>query len=161
MGNRNKFIIIGLVVTLSLLICGSIVISKRCANPSSPINSSGGGIGSGNFVLHVLNSSKTLPSVDIKIYIDDKLEIDDRFVNSTDSLVSSIVPHKTYSFQLEKGVHTIKAVSAEGNAFLEERFKITGEHGGLLGFEYWSGEGEETLQNHFEFVFQNGFIYFE
>lgn len=112
-----------------------------------------------NFVLHVLNTSE-LDSIDIKIYIDGDLEIEADLVNA-DATMLSIPLHKTYAFHLDKGRHTIKAVSVAGNAVLEEGFTVIDKHWAILGYEYWSGVGPETPPEHFQFVFQDEPIYFQ
>lgn len=113
-----------------------------------------------NFVLHVLNSSEERNSVDIQVFIDDILFLSDNFSSINEGIIS-IIPHKTYQFQLEEGRHTIKAVSQTGEATFKATFDMVDKHWAIIGYEYWSGTGRETSTKEFEFVIQDKPIYFQ
>lgn len=164
MKRKQTYVLIGLVS--SVLLIGVIAVlvlasSQKDSDSSvaSPTYTEPRQDSDVNFVLHVLSSSK-VDSIDIKVYIDGRLEIDDNFESEGSSLIS-IIPHKTFRFQLERGTHVIKAVSNAGEATLEEPFEIVDEHWAIVGYEYWSGTGSETPPKQFEFVFQDDPIRFQ
>ena len=89
----------------------------------------------GNFVLYVSSQSFAINPVDIKIYIDDKVAVDDIF-----DVTGNRTPQhnwQKYQFQLESGSHTIKAVSETGDAVLEEEFDIVDKHWVVVDYWYY------------------------
>jgi hypothetical protein len=111
------------------------------------------------FELIVLNTSATMQSVDIKVYIDGELVVEDVFINGSDM---GIAYHKRYPLQLAEGAHTIEAISEIGEALLEAQFQVTQEHWAMLGYEFSPGYGYPvTPPKHFGFAFQNEPIMFE
>jgi hypothetical protein len=159
---RRSFIV---VAVINVVVAGLLSVSCRPtqeAVPTTvPILKPTEGVEPPNFILHVLNVSQKRESIDIVIYIDGDLEISDTFDSGGSDLIISIPPRKTYRFRLTEGVHTIKAVSAIGEASLEEQFEISDTHWAILGYEYFSGFGSETPPKHFQFFITDEPIYFQ
>ncbi len=72
-----------------------------------------------------------------------------------------IPPHITIALQLDKGTHTIKAISIEGEAIFKRQFEVIDKHWAVLGYEYWPGIGEETPPKHFGFMIQTDLLIFQ
>ena len=70
--------------------------------------------GEDNFTLYISDQSYELSPVGIKVYIDDKLVINEDFA------VGNQHNWKKFSFKLSNGKHTLKAVTAEGIIIEEE-----------------------------------------
>ena len=75
-----------------------------------------------NFMLIVSNMCSTSFPVDIKIYIDGELSVDDIFNTGIQNT------WKPFYFDLANGSHTIQAQSSKGTASLIQEFKIRNEH---------------------------------
>ena len=99
-----------------------------------------------------------LIALGINDWYEDRIDAD--FENESTGIIS-ITPHITLYLQLEKGIHTIKAISTAGEAIFEQEFEIVDKHWAILGYEYWWGIGEETPPKHFEFIIRTDPIYFE
>ncbi len=93
------------------------------------------------FILYVSDQSYELSPVDIKVYIDDKLVIDDNFE------VGNQHNWESFDFKLKQGKHTIKAVTAEGIVF-EDEFTVLGKRWAVLN--YW----KDSTVNKFTFDIQ-------
>ena len=90
-----------------------------------------------NLTLIVSNMSSTSSSVDIKIYIDGELEIDDTFVTGIQNA------WKPFHFKLARGKHSIKAKSVKGMATIEQEFKIKKDH--WASMEYHKDAESDTV----------------
>lgn len=162
---KKKYILIGILLIIMLLVIGIISLryttNEENISPPSIIRFSEGleQNENANFILHVLNTGEISP-IDIKIYVDDDLKLDADFENKNTGIIS-IPPHRTLYLQLDKGIHTIKAISTIGEAILEQEFEIVDKHWAILGYEYWWGIGEEPPPKHFEFTIRTDPIYFE
>ena len=85
-----------------------------------------------NFILYVSDQSFDISPVDMKIYVDGQLIIDDDFE------VGNQHNWKKYEYKLGIGKHTIKAVSQKGDAVLEEDFFVLNKRWAVL--DYWSSQ---------------------
>jgi hypothetical protein len=143
----KTFLSTGLVVVLLASACQAS--SRPSPQAPTPANV--------NLTLHILNSSRDIESIDIQVYIDDQLEVDDTFSNQSE--LPSIAAHKTFQFRLGKGRHTLKAMSVTGAARLEQEFEISDRHWASLRYE--SGLGSRLSPGQFEFSIQDTRIYFQ
>ncbi len=89
-----------------------------------------------NLTLIVSNMSSTSSSVDMKIYIDGELEVDDTFNTGVQNA------WKPFHFKLAKGKHSIKAKSVKGMATLEQEFKIKKDHWASMEYHKDAGSDE-------------------
>ena len=103
-----------------------------------------------NFILHVSDQSFDISPVDIKIYIDGQLMIDEKFA------VGNQHNWKKFEYKLSKDKHTLKAVSEKGDAVLEEQFIVVNNRWAVLG--YWSSE---TTPKKFTFNIQSTPVLFQ
>ena len=115
----------------------------------------------GNFILYISDQSFAISPVDIKIYIDGKLAIDDNF-----DVTGNRVPQhnwKQFKFQLGNGDHTIKAISKKGDAVIEKEFKTVDKHWAVIDYWYYpeSRGGATPTPKHFSFNIQDKPIGFE
>jgi len=110
----------------------------------------------GNFVLYVSDQSFNITPVDIKVYIDGRLAVDDEFDVG--------IQHSWYpfSFQLANGTHMIKAVSVKGEATLERAFNVTGRNWAVVQYWYYPemAGGTGPTPRHFSFDIQDTQILF-
>ena len=82
----------------------------------------------GNFVLYVSNQNPAIRLVDIKVYIDGKVAVDQEFsVGNQDAWIP-------FSFNLSQGSHEIKAESVKGESDLKEKFKTTGKNWAVVEY---------------------------
>ncbi len=90
----------------------------------------------GNFVLYVSNQSFELPRVDVRIEIDGRAAVDDRFdVGNQHNWVE-------FRFRLQKGRHTIRAMSTTGEAEGSWQFTVTGQHWAVMDYWYYPGDSK-------------------
>jgi hypothetical protein len=82
-----------------------------------------------NFVLYVSNQSFANDPVDIKIYIDGELIVDQDFY------VENQHNWKMFQLTLSKGKHKLKVTSDKGKAGLKKKFEVTGMHWAVV--DYW------------------------
>jgi diguanylate cyclase (GGDEF)-like protein len=87
------------------------------------------------FTLLVSNMNSTSSPVDIKIYIDGELEIDETFYTGIQNA------WKPFHFKLASGKHSIKAKSVKGMATVEQEFKIKKDH--WASMEYYKDAGSD------------------
>ena len=106
-----------------------------------------------NFVLYVSNQSFALTPVDITITIDGKKVISSSFdVGNQHTWIA-------HGFELTPGTHKLEAVSAKGEAKIEEEFEIKDDkHWGVLSYWYYP---DQDGKKHFTFQIQNEQVYFE
>jgi len=78
--------------------------------------------GNNNFTLIVSNMSNNNSPIDIKIYIDEELAIDDTFTTGMQNA------WKPFHFKLAGGKHSIKAKSIKGKTTLKQEFKLKRDH---------------------------------
>jgi serpin B len=114
---------------------------------------------SGNFTLHVSNQSFAIDPVDIKVYVDGKLAIDQKFEVGTGKRRQH--NWQTFQFQLSDGRHRLRVESKKGQASLEEQFEVKGKRWVVL--DYWFGgrEDSQAAQKKFTFHVSDEPIYFE
>jgi hypothetical protein len=91
----------------------------------------------GNFTLYVSNQSFDRAQVDIAVFIDDRLAVDDDFaVENQHNWIE-------FKYELADGSHAIRVESIKGDAVLEKRFEVAGKRWAVI--DYWccdSGQGE-------------------
>ncbi len=88
-----------------------------------------------NFTLIVSNMSSISSPVDIQIYIDGELAIEDAFTTGVQNA------WKPFHFKLAKGKHSIKAKSLNGRATIEQEFKMTRDHWASIEYHKDKGAG--------------------
>jgi hypothetical protein len=104
----------------------------------------------GNFTLHVSNQSFAIDPVDIKIYIDNKLAVNQEFTVETQHNWLS------FKFKLEPGKHYIKAVSQTGEAVMEKEFEVKDKHWVVIDYWYYPKEQyREETKKHFSWMMQD------
>jgi hypothetical protein len=88
----------------------------------------------GNFVLYVSNQSFDLPRVDIRIEIDGRVAVDEKFdVEGQHNWLE-------FRFDLPRGRHTLKAVSTVGDAERSWSFNVKGKHWAVVDYWYYPGD---------------------
>jgi len=91
-----------------------------------------------NFTLFATKTLK-FKQLQVKIYIDDKIVIDEDFaINKQDKdslLYGSIVPHYTYETILSKGMHKIKVTNEENVPVFEDQFELKDQLWAEIGYE--------------------------
>jgi hypothetical protein len=139
-------IIIGIVIVTSL-----IIILNQSRNEESTSSVSGPTEliqdENGNFALHVSSQSFAIDPVDIKIYIDDKIAVNQDFYVGTQHTYVS------YRFSLSNGQHNIKIESKKGDATFEENFDIIDKHSGVVEYWYYPETYYDPTPKHFTFRF--------
>jgi hypothetical protein len=103
----------------------------------------------GNFVLRVSNQSFAIDPVDIKIYIDGKLAIDQEFDVGTG--VRRQHNWLMFQFQLPEGIHKFRAESIRGQASVEEQFEVKGKRWAVLDYWFYPDTHDEPVAKHFSF----------
>ncbi len=96
-----------------------------------------------DFILYVSDQSFDLSPVEIKVYIDDKLVINEDFE------VGNQHNWNEFRFKLSPGSHTIKAVTAEG-IILEKDFTIVARTYGVLNYWNASSVNKFTFDLHYD-----------
>jgi hypothetical protein len=87
----------------------------------------------GSFVLYVSNQSFGVSPVDIRVFIDGKLAIDEAFD------VGQQHNWKSFRYNLGKGKHRLAAESVKGAAKFERDLEIEGGNWSVL--DYWDSPG--------------------
>jgi len=105
------------------------------------------------FTLYVINASRSMTQLDLKLFIDGKLEHIDQLSNKGIPLLS-IPPHKIYTFNLPAGNHVIMLTSNSGNFSHKYPINLEKPLWGLFGYEYWSGNKHEMPPHYVEFYLQ-------
>jgi len=93
--------------------------------------------GNNNFTLIVSNLSNNNSPIDMKIYIDGELVIDDTFTTGMQNA------WKPFHFKLAGGKHSIKAKSMKGKITLEQEFKIKRDH--WASIEYHKDDESDSV----------------
>ncbi len=112
------------------------------------------------FTLHMINASHNIPQLDLQLFIDGELKEVLQLSNQGSSLLF-IPPHKTFTFDLAPGSHTLTFRSQKGAFERNYPLKIQGPLWGLFGYEYWSGEASEMPIHYIEFYLQEDPIRFQ
>ncbi len=87
----------------------------------------------GNFVLYVNNKWSEADSVDINIYINDKVAVSDYFYEDKEP--------RTYKFDLKPGKYDIKVKSSQAEIAFSWEMKMKQKRWGYV--EYWGNKGPE------------------
>jgi len=103
----------------------------------------------GNFVLTVSNQSFAIDPVDIKIYIDGKLALDQEFDVGTG--IRRQHNWQMFQFQLPDGIHKFRAESIRGQVSLEKQFEIKGKRWAVLDYWFYPDTHDEPIAKHFSF----------
>ncbi len=74
----------------------------------------------GNLEFHLI----TEDSVDIKVFIDGKLAINEEFIQKQKNPDLGIVPHKIFQFKLKPGKHLVTAQAHQGQQTFTGEFKL-------------------------------------
>jgi hypothetical protein len=83
----------------------------------------------GNFTLYVSNQSFERDNVDIAVVIDGRPAVDGEFaVGNQHNWIE-------FRFALDDGEHALRVDSLDGDAILEERFKVKGKRWAVV--DYW------------------------
>ncbi len=90
-----------------------------------------------NLTLIVSNLSSTNYPIDMKIYIDQALAINDTFNTGMQNA------WKPFHFKLARGKHTIMATSVKGKTTLEQEFKIIRDH--WVSIEYYEDDKSGSI----------------
>ena len=112
----------------------------------------------GNFILYVSNQSFAINPIDIKIYIDDMIAVNEEFD------VGIQHTWKPFQFNLPTGTHKIKIESVIGNSILEKNFDIIdNKHWALAQYWYYpeNSGGADLAPKHFSFDIKNELYYFK
>jgi len=138
-------------IFLAVIVLFLLVLAGYCTDAQNP-----------NFTLYVSNQSMDIKQVDVKVYLDGKLVIDEIF----DVKGQKVAQHnqKAFYFQLSDGEHTIKAESKKGKAKLEENFVIKEKNWAVVNFWHNSKQEREGLEfgkRHFTFMIQDKPIGFD
>lgn len=75
----------------------------------------------GNLELHVVTDE----NVDIKVFIDNKLAVSERFNKQKEEDNIGIAPHKVFKFNLSSGKHTLQAEANQGKQSFVGEFEIS------------------------------------
>jgi len=89
----------------------------------------------GNFILYVSNQSSAVNPVDIRIFIDGKVAVNELF-----DVTGKRTPQhnwKKFQFSLSKGTHELRISSKQGKATLEKDFEINNEHWAVVDYWYY------------------------
>ncbi len=88
----------------------------------------------GNFILYVANQSFAVNPVDIKVYINGQVAIDQDF-----DIGKEFPQHNWIKFQysLPKGTYQLKVESIKGKATLETKFEIIAKHWAVIDYWYY------------------------
>jgi hypothetical protein len=137
----KKELVIGLVLVSLILVIGISGCPDKSLSNSSPEKESNYPAkkpGLENLTLVIGSGSGTEP-VDIRVYLNDQLVVDDNFVSEKRTyeqggniVMTQPVYPKSYPLRVERGVYTIKAISEKRNTTLEEQIEITQEHWAYL-----------------------------
>ncbi|MCK9555939.1 hypothetical protein M0R36_09035 [bacterium] len=88
-----------------------------------------------NFILYISNQSFDVNPVDIKIYIDGKLVVNQDF-----DVTGNRVPQhnwQKFEFNLSIGSHRLFVSSKKGDATLEKEFEISKKHWAVVDYWYY------------------------
>lgn len=128
---------------------------KRPAATTS--NNSPGASGSGALILYVSNQSFAINPVEIKVFIDGRKVIDDKFK------IRYQRNWRKYQFELARGTHRLRIESANGDATWEEPFDITRRQWGVIN--YWcqpkDAESAATAVRKINFELKSEPFYFD
>jgi hypothetical protein len=118
------------VLMASVAACGSDGEPATVAEGPPPLEQAG----NGNFTLYVSNQSFERGDVDIAVFIDGRLAVDDDFeVGDQHNWIE-------FTFELGNGPHTLRAESLKGDALLEKRFEVAGKRWAVV--DYWCCDSE-------------------
>lgn len=144
-----------------MLILGLLGACRKETASATSLDAGGAGISDANFVLFVLNASRSSRNVGIRVYIDGKLEIDEVFSSEQEEPNSSIARHKAFYFRLPSGTHILKASLASGEGGLEERIEFNGKRWALLMYGDESAPPSQPPPHPFKLIIRDTPIYFE
>jgi hypothetical protein len=107
-----------------------------------------------NLVVLVSNESAEKGSIDLQLFIDGVLKVED-------SLEYKLNHRLEFTFRLTPGNHTLKIASKKGGAQLEKEINISEKHWVAMSYFFSSGQKRGTVVDPvFTFRFENEPIYF-
>ena len=109
----------------------------------------------GNFTLYVSNQSFAIDPVDVKIFIDNQIVVDQDFY------VESQHSWQVFQLSLVPGKHTLRAKSRKGKARLEKTFDVKGRHWAVVDFFYYPRTHYSPTPKKFTFDISNKPIGFQ
>lgn len=114
-----------------------------------------------NFILYISNQSFAVNPVDIMVFIDGSIVVDQEF----DVAGRKMAQHswERFQFSLPPGKHTIRAVSSKGETQLEQDFDIVNDHWAVINYWYYpevTGGAGPTPRS-FEFTIKDEPILFK
>ena len=127
---------------------GKAAVSKT-AEPSLPQDKTG------NFILYVSNQSFAINPVDIKVYIDDQVAVEQEFG------VGNQHNWQAFQYSLPNGTHQLRVQSQKGQAKLQKEFEVKGKHWAVLGYWFYPDTHYEPTPKKFTFGVSDKPVYFE
>lgn len=94
-----------------------------------------------NFILYISNQSLDIKKVDVKVYLDGNLVVDQVFDVGGRGFPGH--NYKAFYFNLSKGPHIIRAETKKGKATIEQNFVIGDKN--WAGLDYWYDAKSEKL----------------
>lgn len=110
----------------------------------------------GNFILNVSNQSFAINPVDIKVYIDDKVAVDQDFD------VGKMFPQhnwQIFQYSLPEGRHQLCVESRKGQAKLQKEFEVKGKHWAVLNYWFYPETHYEPMPKQFSFGLSDKPVY--
>ena len=107
----------------------------------------------GDFGLYVSNQSYAIGAVDIAIYLDDKLAVNQEF------FVKSQHNWIRFKYDLGNGVHTIRAVSRSNQLEFKKSFELPATPWCVVNF--WTGQSNDKFFSIDFFTFEPSFAFRE
>lgn len=111
----------------------------------------------GNVHLYVSDQSFAISPVDIKVFIDGDLVVNEKFE------VGSQHSWQTFMLKLSPGRHKVFAESSNGHAKLEQTFEVNDKSWAALAYSFYPKPegGVEPRPGHFSFVVNEEPMYFQ
>jgi len=98
------------------------------------------------FTLYVSNQCPTVSPVDIRVWIDEEIVVDEQFE------VGNQHVWKKFELRLPEGEHTLRAGSTSGEADFEKTFEVVGDLWATVGYWYYSEEHYNPTPRQFSFA---------
>jgi hypothetical protein len=139
---------------------GSILFMGRLTNPGKPAVSKATEPNlpqdkTGNFILYVSNQSFAVNPVDIKVYIDGQVAVEQEFE------VGDQHNWQAFHYSLPHGTHQLQVQSQKGQAKLQEEFEVKSRHWAVLDYWFYPDTHYEPTAKHFAFGVSDKPVYFD
>ena len=109
----------------------------------------------GNFILYVSNQSFAINPVDIKVYIDGQVAVEQEFD------VGNQHNWQAFQYSLPNGTHQLRVQSRKGQAKLQKEFEVKGKHWAVLDYWFYPDTHYEPTPKHFTFGVSDKPVYFD